>query len=88
MKLKNGFLLKELAGDHVVVPVGQAALDLRGMITLNETGAFLWERLQTGQTEDALVSAMLEEYDVAPDIARKDVRAFVEMLRQQQLLED
>ena len=63
MKLKDGFILREVAGQPVVLPVG-SELNLNTMITLNETGKFLWERLQSETDEAALVAALLEEYDV------------------------
>lgn len=79
MKLKEGFLLRQVAGQTVVLPAGNA-LDLNMMITLNETGAFLWERLQTGTDEAALVQALLAEYDVDAETAAKSVAAFVKKL--------
>ena len=79
MKLKEGFLLRQVAGQTVVLPFSDE-LDLNMMITLNETGRFLWERLQNGTTEDALVAALLEEYDVDEATARKQVVKFVEKL--------
>ena len=63
MKLKEGFVLREVAGDTVVIPSGDT-LDLNMMITLNETGKFLWEHLQSETDEAALVAALLAEYDV------------------------
>ncbi len=79
MKLKDGFVLRQVAGQAVVLPGGDA-LDLNMMITLNDTGAFLWEHLQQETDEDALVSALLSEYDVDADTARRAVVAFVEKL--------
>lgn len=79
MKIKEGFLLREVAGKHVVVPVG-SDLDLNMMITLNGTGAFLWERLQQETDEDGLVSALLAEYDVDEATARRSVQNFVKKL--------
>lgn len=79
MKLKEGFLLRQVAGQTVVLPTGDE-LDLNMMITLNETGAFLWERLQDETTEDALVEALLGEYDVDEATARKSVAAFAQKL--------
>ncbi len=86
MKLKEGFLLRRLAEDYVVVPVGQAALDLRGMISLNETGAFLWELLQTEQTEQTLTDKLLAGYRVDEASARADVTCFIEKLQHYGLL--
>lgn len=86
MTIKDGFLLRPLGDTHVVVPVGQAALDLRGMITVNGTGAFLWKALQTPQTEVSLVQALLEAYEVDEQTAAQDVRRFIDILKQHDLL--
>ena len=79
MKLKDGFILRQVAGQAVVLPGGDV-LDLNMMITLNETGAFLWERLMEETSEDALVAALLAEYDVDEATARAAVVAFVQKL--------
>ena len=79
MKIKDGFLLRSVAGQTVVLPTGDE-LDLNLMITLNETGAFLWERLQAETDEMGLVSALLAEYDVDEDTAKKAVSGFVAKL--------
>lgn len=76
MKIKDGFILRSVADQTVVLPVGDD-LDLNMMITLNETGTFLWERLQSETSEDALVAALLGEYDVDEATARKAVVTFV-----------
>ena len=79
MKIKEGFLLRQVAGQTVVLPTGNE-LDLNMMITLNDTGTFLWEHLQAETDEDALVAALLKEYDVDEATARTSVRKFVEKL--------
>ena len=79
MKLKEGFLLRQVAGQTVVLPTG-AELDLNMMITLNGTGAFLWERLAEETDEAALVSALLAEYDVDEATAKAAVASFVKKL--------
>lgn len=76
MQLKEGFILRTVAGETVVVPTG-AQLQTNMMITLNETGKFLWERLEKGTDEEALVAALLGEYDVDEQTARKHVALFV-----------
>ena len=80
MKRSSEFLLREVAGTSVVVPVGAAVTVFPGMITLNATGAFLWELLETEQTVDTLVSAILDRYEVSEELARTDVEAFVAKL--------
>lgn len=79
MKIKDGFLLRKVAGQDVVLPAGDT-LNLNMMITLNDTGAFLWEKLQTETTQEILVDALLAEYDVDRDTAAAAVAAFVRKL--------
>ena len=79
MKMKEGFLLREVAGQTVVLPIG-ADMDLNLMITLNETGAFLWEKLQEEIDEAGLVAALLAEYDVDEATAKQAVANFVAKL--------
>ena len=79
MKLKDGFVLRKVGGDNIVVPTGDT-LDLNMMVTLNETGKFLWQHLQQGTTEEALVQALLAEYDVTAEVAAEHVHKFVEKL--------
>ena len=81
MKIKEGFLLREVAGQTVVLPTGDD-LDLNMMITLNDTGAFLWQKLQEDTDQAGLVSALLEEYDVDAETARQSVAAFVAKLNE------
>lgn len=88
MKIKNGFLLRQVADNHVVVPVGSQAVDFRCVITLNEVGAFLWKLLEQDCTTDDLVEALLGEYDVTADIATADVERFVAALYEKNLLDE
>ena len=85
MKIKDGFLLRQVAGQNVVLPVG-GDLDLNMMITLNDTGAFLWEQLQNETTQEALVQALLAEYDVDPQTAADCVAAFIQKLHGHEFL--
>lgn len=79
MKLKEGFVLRTVAGDTIVVPTG-STLNLNMMITLNDTGKLLWEQLEKGAETEELVTALLEEYDVDEATAKAHVAAFVEKL--------
>ena len=88
MKIKPGFLLREVAGNTVAVPVGSGTVNFNGMITLSETGALLWKKLENGATEDELVSAMLEEYDIDDATARRDIKAFTDKLIKVGIIEE
>ena len=87
MKLKDGFVLGNIAGEHVVLPSGDD-LDLSVMTTLNDTGKFIWEQLETETTEEKIVDAVLAEYDISREDARTHVTAFVEKLRSYNFLEE
>lgn len=86
MKIKDGFILREVAGTFVVVAVGNAVKEFNAVITLNETGAFLWKALEKGATEEELLQAILAEYDVPEEIAKADISAVVTKLKNAKLL--
>lgn len=87
MKLKDGFVLREVLGEKVVLPSG-ANLDLNMMITLNETAEIIWQRLTVGAEMDELVNALLAEYDVDEARARASVEKFVAQLKENGFLAD
>lgn len=87
MRIKKGFLMREVAGKYVVVPVGAQENDFRGMIQMNQTGAFLWKELEKEQTEEALVEAMLEKYEISEEQAKADVASFTSRLLQEGIME-
>ena len=86
MKLKSGFVLKEIAGSFIVVSVGERVKEFNGVITLNETGVLLWKKLEAGATEEELVKAILSEYEVDEATAKADVSGFVNKLKEAKLL--
>lgn len=81
MKIKLEFVLREIAGDILLVPAGKTALDLNGMLTLNEIGAEIWRMLPQVQGEEEIVERLLCEYDAEPARVRADVAEFLERLR-------
>ena len=87
MKIKEGFILKSVADSFVVVPTGANIVDFSAMITLNETGAFLWEALKNDVTEEELTSALMSEYEVDKETADEDVAEFVSVLREKKVIE-
>ena len=82
MKIKNQFVLREVGGESVVVPVGEMSKDFHGMINLNETGAFLWKFFSEEHTVDEAVAAMLEKYDAEESLIREDVEQFVKSVEE------
>lgn len=88
MKLKDGFVYRQIAGGHVVIPIGNNIADFNGVITLNDTAAFLWQKLNEGAQPDALESALLNEYEVDREEAKKDVEEFLLLLREHKVFQD
>ena len=89
MKTKPGFLLRSVSGINIVAPVGMSSLNFNGVIKLNDSGAFLWEKLEKGATEDEMTAALLNHYDdVDEPTARDSVRDFVKVLRDAEILDD
>lgn len=87
MKVKEGFVLRNMGGQPVVVSIGAASKVFNGMIKLNETGEFLWQHMDNEVSEQELVDALLERYNVPEDVARDDVRTFVEALKNPGIIE-
>lgn len=86
MKIKNGFVKKEIAGSEIVVPVGVEAQKFNGMITLGGPAGFFWDCFQNDITIDDAVKLVTDEYDIDADTARKDLEGFVKMLEDNNLL--
>lgn len=88
MKTKKGFMLRSVAGRHVVVAIGQASVDFNGLITLNDTGAYIWERLAKGTTYEDLLKDMLSDYEVDEETAKSGIDAFLKTARDAELLDE
>lgn len=86
MKIDKQYILRQIAGDYVIIPTGKTTLEFNGLITVNEQGAFLWEQLSTDTTEERLVDAVLAEYETDRQTAQADVAEFLAILRQCKML--
>ncbi len=80
MKIKKGFVLRVVGGEHVVVPVGEMSKQFHGMINLNETGAFLWRFFTEEHTVEEAIEALCAEYDADREQVEADVLRFVDVL--------
>lgn len=87
MKICKQLVKRNVAGDVILVPVGDASLELKGLVTLNETGELLWDALPQAETEGELAALLREQYDVDGETALADVRAFLGKLRELRILE-
>ena len=89
MKIKKGFVLREMAGGvSVVVGVGEMSSQLKGYLTLNESGAIIWKALEKGGSVEDVVKAILNEYEVSEELATKDAVAVIEKIKEIGALDD
>ena len=86
MTIKKELIKREIAGETVLVPCGKTVYDSNGLFILNELGGFLWDRLPEAADEEALLAAVLEEYEVSGEVARRDICEFLDKLRELKIL--
>lgn len=82
MKLKMQFILRDIVGETVLVPINESTSNFNGLITVNELGKFIWENLESSKDEEDLLHKILEEYEVEKDVAKEDLNEFLDKLRQ------
>mgnify|MGYP000644247192 CR=1 FL=1 len=82
MEIRKQLVKRNIAGDVILVPIGDASLELKGLVTLNETGELLWDRLPQAADAADLAAALRAEYDVDEPTALQDAQAFLDALRQ------
>lgn len=82
MIIKKELIKREIAGDTILVPVGKTVFDSNGLFVMNELGAFIWDILPQVDSEEEICKAVLEEYEVSPEEAAKDIAEFLDKLRQ------
>ena len=87
MRIKEGYILHEIAGNYVVIGVLQNVVNMNGLTTVNEVGALLWKKLEEGATKEELLAAVLAEYEVDAETAAKDIEDFLNKLDHHKILE-
>ncbi|MCK9536331.1 MAG: PqqD family protein [Bacilli bacterium] len=87
MKIKDGFILKEVSGQFIVVPVDDAVIDFNGMLTLNKTAKLLFESLQEEKTVEELANLLVDKYQIGYERALADVKDFLTVLASNDILE-
>lgn len=88
MRVKQGFVMREVAGVGVVIATGEASKAFHGMIKLNDTGQLIWRGLEEDLSVDEIVRRMASTYDVDPETARADVEEFLAKAREANLLDE
>ena len=89
MRIKEGFVLRTIRNNHVVIGEGIDQVNFNRMLNLNDPAAYLWKKaIGKDFTTGELVNYLLERYDVSEDIAREDSSAWVETLKAQGIIEE
>lgn len=88
MRIKSGFILKEIAGEYLAIPFDESYEKFGAMVSLNDTGAFLWELLEEEHSAGELAAALCEAYGIEHSLADRAVAAFLNTLREKSLLEE
>jgi hypothetical protein len=78
MKRKDDFILQNVGGENLLVPIGAQVMDMNGIITLNDTAVCVWELLARERSLDELAAKVAERFDVIPERARADVQTFLD----------
>lgn len=86
MTIKKEFIKRQIGGDTILIPMGEAVYDFNGLFALNELGSFLWDLLPETDDESQLVAAVLREYEAEEEEVRRDVAEFLERLREMGIL--
>ena len=86
MKINKEFILREIAGEYILVPIGNTPLTFNGLITVNEVGAFIWNNIEKSSSEEDLLKLILDEYDVEEESAKEDLFGFLGKLREAEIL--
>lgn len=87
MIVKKQLIKRDIAGDTILVPVGKTVYDSNGLFVLNEVATFIWDILPEMNTQEEIVSKILEDYDVTKEQAEEDTARFLEKLRQLQIID-
>lgn len=87
LKLKGEFVQREIAGEVILVPVGQTALDFNGIITLNQTGVEIWKGIREEKNREQILEQLLEQFEVSRETAQADMETFLQYLNENGLIE-
>lgn len=88
MKIKDGFIMKDVAGSKVVLPLGERQAEIRGIITFNDIGAEVFNMLDGTNSVEEIIARILKDYDAPYETVKSDVEKLIEKMRENGLVED
>lgn len=77
MKILKKFIMRQIAGENMLIPTGETTQEFNGMITMSETAKFIWENVESCESLDELVQRILDEFDVDEELAHKDAAGLI-----------
>lgn len=86
MKIKKKFLLREVMGENILVPVGDSETTFNGIASLNDIGVFIWKNIESAKDENELLQIILDEYEVEKEVAKSDLDEFLDKLKQVEII--
>lgn len=86
MKIKGEYVLREIAGDYILIPIGETALEMNGMITMNEVGVTIWKAIERGADEEEILQELVNTFEVEEAEARNDMQEYITKLKENGLV--
>lgn len=86
MEIKNEYVIRNIAGDNILVPIGKTIDNFNGLIILNEMAKFIWEKMPEVKDEEELLNCILDEYEVDREVAKADLEEFLETLKKEKII--
>ena len=88
MRTEKNMILREIAGEYILIPTGSLALKYTGVFAISSLGVCFWKLLEADKTYEQIITDLLEEYEVDRETLERDVREFLDTLREKELLFD
>jgi hypothetical protein len=88
MRTEKNMILREIAGEYILIPTGSLALKYTGVFAISSLGVSVWKLLEADKTYEQIITDLLEEYEVDRETLERDVREFLDTLREKELLFD
>jgi len=88
MKINNNFMLKKVAGEYMIIPTGNNNVNFSKIFNINETGAFIFEKLKDGKNKEEILELMSKEYNASKDILKNDIEEFIDELKKRGIYND
>ena len=88
MKIKEGFVIREIMGQAVAVPTGKASEEFSGMVKLNDTGKEIWKAVAEGKTSEQIVEILVKKYEVTEEKAKSGVENFLAQMVEKGFMEN